>query len=193
MTHHLPVSSCAVCYAVHRYEAAHVADAIRVAYAWVCLLSNNMHYKCVSVSLMGWLPLVASLKLYVSFAEYCFLCRSLLHKRHILKEPTIRSHPLYNMDYMCVSVCCSTCVWVGLAYVIHVTYAGRLLRHVRHAYMICTCSVLQCVAVCCGMPIWYALHTHTYVLPITYRRVCVYVHKDMSVCVCNRLTCHNHT
>ena len=190
MTHHLPVSSCAVCYAVHRYEAAHVADAIRVAYAWVCLLSNNMHYKCVSVSLMGWLPLVASLKLYVSFAEYCFLCRSLLHKRHILKEPTIRSHPLYNMDYMCVSVCCSTCVWVGLAYVIHVTYAGRLLRHVRHAYMICTCSVLQRAAVCCSVlqcvaACLYDMHyTLTPTSCLLHTDVCVCMYIMTFVCVC---------
>jgi len=42
---------------------------------------------------MGWLPLVGSLKLQVSLAEYHLFYRSLLQKRPI-KEPTNRSHPI---------------------------------------------------------------------------------------------------
>ena len=52
---------------------------------------------------MGWLRLVGSLKLQVSFAEYRLFYRALLQKRHIIlrsllethhfKEPTNRRHP----------------------------------------------------------------------------------------------------
>jgi len=35
---------------------------------------------------MGWLRLVGSLKLYVSFAEYCFFYRALLQKRRIVSR-----------------------------------------------------------------------------------------------------------
>ena len=43
---------------------------------------------------MGWLRLVGSLKLYVSFAEYRFFYRSLFAKEtYNFKEHTIRSHP----------------------------------------------------------------------------------------------------
>ena len=45
---------------------------------------------------MGWLPLVGSLKLYVSFAEYCLFHRALLRKR-----PTIlRSLLIVTAQYV---------------------------------------------------------------------------------------------
>ena len=40
-------------------------------------------FMCV-LSLMAWLPSVASLKLYVSFAEYSLFYRALLQKRPII-------------------------------------------------------------------------------------------------------------
>jgi len=52
---------------------------------------------------MGWLRLVGSLKLQVSFAEYRLFYRSLFQKRYIIysfKEPTNRSHPLW-LIHMC--------------------------------------------------------------------------------------------
>jgi len=44
---------------------------------------------------MGWLRLVGSSKLHVSFAEYRLFYRALLQKRSIIfKEPTNQSHPI---------------------------------------------------------------------------------------------------
>jgi len=54
---------------------------------------------------MGWLRLVGSLKLYVSFAEYSLFYRALLQKRPIIKEtynfkePTKRSHPIPSKEH----------------------------------------------------------------------------------------------
>jgi len=42
----------------------------------------------------GWLELIGSLKLQVSFAEYHLFYRALLQKRSIILEPTNRSHPI---------------------------------------------------------------------------------------------------
>ena len=50
---------------------------------------------------MEWLRLVGSIKLYVSFAEYCLFYRALWQKRSFAKEtysfidPTNQSHPIY--------------------------------------------------------------------------------------------------
>jgi len=52
---------------------------------------------------MGWLRLVGSLKLFVSFAEYCLFYRALLKKRHNSNEPTNRSHPVQGSGIYMVS------------------------------------------------------------------------------------------
>jgi len=47
---------------------------------------------------MGWLQLVGSVKLQVSFAKYSLSYRALLPKRlMIFREPTNRSHPILEI------------------------------------------------------------------------------------------------
>ena len=167
MTHDTHVSMCPVWYAVHMYEALHLADVIRITYVWVCVLCNNLHYKCVSVCPMGWLRVAGSLKLYVCFAEYRFFYRSLLQLRPIILRSLLFAATPY--------IICITCVWVCLAYLIHITYSGRLLRHLRHAYVISM------------------THSHIYLAYCIKTCVCVCNRQDMCVYVCNRLTCQKHT
>jgi len=53
---------------------------------------------------MGWLRLVGSLKLQVSFAEYHLFYRALFAKEtYDFKEPTNRSHPIVGSFKMKVS------------------------------------------------------------------------------------------
>ena len=46
---------------------------------------------------MGWLQLVGSIKLWVSFAEYSLFHRSLLQKRPVIQSTSSRSHPIVNL------------------------------------------------------------------------------------------------
>jgi len=49
---------------------------------------------------MGWLPLVGSLVLQVSFAEYHLFYRFSFEKEtYNFKEPTSRSHPIVDVDF----------------------------------------------------------------------------------------------
>jgi len=66
---------------------------------------------------MGWLRLVGSLKIYVSFAEYSLFYRALLQKRPIiLRSLLIVVTPYYDSNLwrltrnMCVRVCVRACV-----------------------------------------------------------------------------------
>jgi len=47
-------------------------------------LGLDFRYRGTSVESMGWLRLVGSLKLYVSFVEYSLFYRALLQKRPII-------------------------------------------------------------------------------------------------------------
>ena len=58
---------------------------------WIRLIwhVNTSHLTCVqwdsiTTPTMGWLQCAGSIKLYVSFAEYCLFCRALLQKRRII-------------------------------------------------------------------------------------------------------------
>ena len=59
---------------------------MRHIYRYICV---NIHINIHIYMSMGWLRSVGSIKLYVSFAEYCLFYRALLQKR-----PTILSIPL---------------------------------------------------------------------------------------------------
>jgi len=71
-------------------------------------ISSLATTKCVSTSMyMGWLRLVRSLKLQVSFAEYRLFCRALKKKEtYNFKEPTNRSHP--------IGIYIRKCLWMYL-------------------------------------------------------------------------------
>ena len=56
---------------------------------------------------MGWLRLVGSIKLQVSFAKETYKRDYILQKRHNFMDPTDRSHPvtaapMRNLSYLCV-------------------------------------------------------------------------------------------
>ena len=55
------------------------------------------------IYVMGWLHVVGSLKLYVSFAEYCLFYRSLLQKRPIILRSLLIVATPYG--YMYVELC----------------------------------------------------------------------------------------
>jgi len=58
---------------------------------------------------MGWLRLVGSLKLLVSFAEYSLFHRASVAKEiYYFKESANRSHPI--SVYMCLCICICMCV-----------------------------------------------------------------------------------
>ena len=71
-------------------------------------LSRQMTYKDTalygsSLPCMGWLRLVGSLQLRVSFAEYHLFHRALLQKEtYNFKEPTSRSHPIGSLIMTCI-------------------------------------------------------------------------------------------
>jgi len=87
---------------------------------------------------MGWLRLVDSIKLEVSFAGYHLFYRALLQKRPIILRRLLI---------------------VATPYTFHVNHISKY-GHIRHllqcvaAYLSCAvevyCSALHCVAVCCS-------------------------------------------
>ena len=50
----------------------------------VCMYNIHIHIYISTNIHMGWLQLVGSIELWVSFAEYCLLSRALLQKRPII-------------------------------------------------------------------------------------------------------------
>ena len=101
-THTLPSTT-------HTSLLAHSCENSRRA-AWITLT-------CVFGVCMGWLRLVRSLKLQVSFAEYSFLQGSFAKETYNFKEPTNISHPGPPGSLLPVSL---ECVWSG--------YVSRLLK-----------------------------------------------------------------
>jgi len=62
---------------------------------------GNAVYNARCISLMGWLPLVGSIKIYVSFAEYRLFYRALLQKRPlILRSLLIVATPYCLLPYV---------------------------------------------------------------------------------------------
>ena len=120
---------------------------------------------CVQVCEMGWLRLVGSLKLQVSFVKEPYKRDDILQKRPIiLRSLLIEATPdeqlplavrlkrdLYTCGVLqCVAVCCSVLQCVAVC------------CSVLQCLAVCG-SVLQCVAVCCSVSLSLThVHTHTH-------------------------------
>jgi len=109
------------------YAHIHVCVCMRVC---ICMHVYVCVHACTSIC-MGWLRLVGSLKLQISFAEYGLFYRALLQKRPVILRSllvdatpyiyvfwrgalltgTTRGNP-FSMC-MCVCVCVCACVYVG--------------------------------------------------------------------------------
>ena len=86
---------------------------------------------------MGWLRLVGSLKLQVSFAEYGLFYRALLQKRPII----LRSLRIEATPYMCMNMCVCVCV-CAYGYVcvcVCVFVRVFLIRGMRIHMCVCMC------------------------------------------------------
>jgi len=77
----------------HMKESCHT-------YEWVMAQLWMSH-----VTHMGWLRLVGSLKLYVSFAEYCLFYRALLQKRPIILRSLLIEATPYQWDIGTIQSC----------------------------------------------------------------------------------------
>jgi len=106
-THHLMLQCVAVCCSVLQCVAVCCSvlqcDAHHLMSAALCY-----HLVSAAVSAMGWLQLVGSLKLQVSFAEYRLFYRALLQKRPII----LRSLRIEATPYHRVSTAVSAMGWL---------------------------------------------------------------------------------
>jgi len=116
------------------------------------------------ISILGWLRLVGSLKLDVSFAEYSLFYRALLQKRHIIPgsllvvaTPSLFSMTLWLICEKFYQPSCSDSpphLEEILEGVFFANPSPMLLNSkVRCSVLLCVavgCSVLQFVAVCCS-------------------------------------------
>jgi len=63
---------------------------------------SHESHMCVTNVIMGWLWLVGSIKLYVSFPKEPYKRDNILHKRPIiLIDPTDRRHPIHHTGLFC--------------------------------------------------------------------------------------------
>jgi len=112
---------------------------------------------------MGWLRLVGSLKLYVSFAKYSLFYRALLQKRPIIfKSLVIVATPYWikwPMPYTHTHAYTYTHTHVH-------THVYTYTRTHVHAHM--------------------HIHTHSH----TYTRTCIYIYTHMCICVCIVQCCY---
>ena len=152
---------------------------------------------------MGWLRIVGSIKVQVSFAKEP-------HKRDAIlqKRPTILSILLTVAtpfcDYVslsftvwcgwcsvlqCVAVCCSVlqCVAVCCSQLLHnvqCVFATSISLSLLQCTAVC-CSMLQCIAVCCSLPQHNIL---VYCSALQYVAVCscsVLLQCVVAVCCCS--------
>jgi len=97
----------------------------------------------VDVNVMGWLRLVGSSKLWVSFAEYSLFYRAFLQKR---PNKPAHTHTLYfawyEKEFIRVTWLFDSWAFVGVRSLI------RMCDKISHV-AVCF-SVLQCLAVCCS-------------------------------------------
>ena len=77
----------------------------------ICIHTYMWIYKYVNV---GWLRLVDSLKLQVSFAKYCRFYRSLLQKRPIISRSLLSvATPQHTNMQMCMNIVKNTYKWTS--------------------------------------------------------------------------------
>ena len=102
---------------------------------------------------MGWIRLVGSLKLQVSFAEFSLFDRALLKKRPvILRSLLIVATPYLYMSLPYNSAIQHQCKSAGvLQYVAVCCSVLQSPPYNTSARVQVCCSVLQCVAVCCSL------------------------------------------
>jgi len=106
--------------------------------AWCHSLYRLIYF--ILVRSIGWLRLVGSFKLYVSFAEYCLVYRALFQKRPITQT---------SLD-VCMCMCVCTCGYVSALFTLSpyssdLRYAHKHLRYTHKHHLMCVC---MCVHVC---------------------------------------------
>ena len=125
---------------------------------------------------MGWLQSVGSIKLQVSFAEYCLFYRALLQKRPIIVSILLTKATPYchrtSSRQGDLSVLQCVAVWCCVALCCRVLRCVALCCSALQCVAVC-CSVLQCVAVCCSVLQRVAVHNYHH----TSSR-----HRDLGVC-----------
>jgi len=170
---------------IHAHTRVHTQKSLfcspRILFWSACL---NVHaYLYVMYICMGWLRLVGSFKLYVSFTEYSLFYRTLLQKRPMISNLLIVATP-YNGSYVCLFRPCSVTTYVCslrmyVLYTLQVwmpsMYSNRgrclLMYCVRrlcyeYVYHQCTVTVTMrcnhwaflCVAVRCSLLYTYTVH-----------------------------------
>jgi len=107
---------------------------------------------------MGWLRLVGSIKLYVSFAKEPYERDDILQKRPIILSILLtvatpyechpQQFPACCCVLQCVTGCCSVMQCVAMR--CSVLQCVAVFFSVFQCVSVC-CSVLQCVAVCCSV------------------------------------------
>jgi len=123
--------------------------------------------KPLDISGMRWLPLVGSLKLQVSFAEYSLFYKALAKETNNFKEPTNRSHPI-DTDY-------STSSNFFLSFFPKPADTAR--KSLLPSFVVCVCRVCVCM-------LRYSL-LYKRIVNLKYECVYIYVlHKYMYMCKC---------
>jgi len=99
---------------------------------------------------MGWLRLVGSLKLYVSFAKEPYKWDDILQKKPmIFKEPTNRSHPIVDL-YFCIHMCVCMCVHVNANVNVNASGSQMTVTHCNTLHTATHCNTLQHIATHCS-------------------------------------------
>jgi len=126
---------------------------------------------------MGWLRLVGSLKLQVSFAEYRVFNRAILQKRPIILRSLFLEATLYLQ--VCMSTCECVCVFVKAWDVCDV--AGE--SEGGCGFGVC---VTRCLCICVGghihIHIYIYMYLHVYIHVFMYTHTNKYIYTYMYVC-----------
>jgi len=152
-------------------------------------VSTSKHAFCLALFAlqnvhMGWLRLVGSIKLEVSFAEYSLFYEALLQQRHIL----LRSLLIVATPYQYVDVC--TSLRVGLCVCMYVSmYASSMFVHIYVCMYVCM-YIYACMYVCLQVCMFMCMYGYgcMYVCMVVcmYVRICtcMYVRMYFNICVC---------
>jgi len=119
-------------YICRKIQALHDVSLSRCVYVfmYVCTymcMYINVYKRCMNIVYRGWLRLVRSSKLSVSFAKEPYKRDDILQKRpiiYIFKEPTNRSHPIRHFEHIFIYV---------YIYIIH-TYRKYIILTYIHTY-----------------------------------------------------------
>jgi len=126
---------------------------LKVKYFIGCTAVYRVHCREFQ-SAMGWLRLVGSLKLCVSFAECRFFCRALLQKGPIiLRRLLVEANPYLSRMCICTQACVRERVCIHASVCVCVYVHVRVCESVRvcMCVYVCVCEfvfVCLCVYVC---------------------------------------------